>query len=236
MKTFLAIVAALALGVLSTDFVPASAHSTQDKGELDRLMGDRETYFEPLDKQAPDFALQNAEGKVVTRAELHGKVTVLHFIYASCPDVCPLHAEKIAEIQEMVSQTPMKGHVRFVTITTDPENDTPDVMRDYGPAHGLDPANWMFLTTQPDQPEDATRRLAEAHGHKFIESEDGYQTHSMVTHIVDKQGRWRANFHGLRFEPTNLVTYINALVNEANAPAARGHMEQGWWDKMKGLF
>src|SRR3546814_4464075 len=59
--------------------------------------------------------------------------------------------------------------------------------------------------TTPDQPEDATRLLAEAHGHKFTETEDGYQVHSVVTHVFDREGRWRANFHGLRFEPTNLV-------------------------------
>src|SRR3546814_10938118 len=75
-------------------------------------------------------------------------------------------------------QTPMKEQVQFITITTDPENDTPDVLRAYGPVHGLDPVNWAFLTTTPDPPEDATRLLAEAHGHKFTETEDGYQVHS----------------------------------------------------------
>jgi len=136
----------------------------------------------------------------------------------------------------MVNQTPMKDHVQFVTITTDPENDTPDVLRAYGPVHGLDPVNWAFLTTTPDQPEDATRRLAQAHGHSFDKSEDGYQVHSVVTHIFDKQGRWRANFHGLKFEPTNLVTYINALVNETSAPDDHEHIEQSLWDKVIGLF
>ena len=225
-----------ALGMVAVTATSATAHSIKDKGELDRLMGDKESYFQPLDKEAPDFTLQDADGKVVSRADLGGKVVVLHFIYAGCPDVCPLHADRIAEIQEMVNQTPMKDHVQFVTITTDPKNDTPDVLRDYGPAHGLDPVNWVFLTTTPDQPEDATRRLAEAHGHKFIKTEDGYQTHSVVTHISDKRDRWRANFHGLKFEPTNLVLFINALVNESNAPSDHGHVEQTWWDKVKGVF
>jgi len=206
----LAAVVALSAAVASG----AAAHSIKDKTELDRLMGDREKYFQPLDKEAPDFTLQDAGGNVVSRANLLGKVAVLHFIYAGCPDVCPLHAERIAAIQEMVNRTPMKDQVRFVTITTDPTNDTPEVLRAYGPAHGLDPVNWVFLTIRPDQPEDATRRLAEAHGHKFTETEDGYQVHGVVTHVFDKQGRWRANFHGLRFEPTNLVLFINALVND----------------------
>src|SRR3546814_14538068 len=101
----------------------------------------------------------------VCSSDLHDKVVVLHFIYASCPDVCPLHADRIAEVQEMVNRPPMKEQVQFITITTDPTTDTAEVMEDFGPAHGLDPANWLFLTTAPDQPEDATRRLAEASGH-----------------------------------------------------------------------
>lgn len=234
MRTLFAVGLMLALGVLTA--MPVAAHSLKDKGELDRLMGDKEKYFQPLDKDAPDFALQDADGNVVSRADLRGNVAVLHFIYAGCPDVCPLHADRIAEIQEMVNQIPMKDHVQFITITTDPVKDTPDVLRAYGPAHGLQAANWTFLTTTPDQPEDATRRLAEAHGHAFTKSEDGYQVHGVVTHIFDKQGRWRANFHGLRFEPTNLVLYINALVNESNAPPGHGHIEQSLWDRVKGLF
>src|SRR3546814_11684680 len=61
----------------------------------DRLMGDKEKFFQSLDKEATDFTLQDADGKVVSRADLRGKVAVLHFIYAGCPDVCPLHADRI---------------------------------------------------------------------------------------------------------------------------------------------
>jgi protein SCO1/2 len=209
----------------------ASAHSLKD---LETMLGDREKYFQPIDKEAPRFTLQDAEGRPFSRAGFGGKVVVLHFIYAGCPDVCPLHADRIAEVQEMVNQTPMKAQVQFVTITTDPSNDTPDVMRAYGEAHRLDPVNWLFLTTRPGQAEHATRDLAEQFGHGFRKTEDGYQIHGVVTHVIDQQGRWRANFHGLKFEPTNLVMFINALVNDTHAP--HGHPEPGLWDRIKRLF
>jgi len=147
--------------------------------------------------------------------------------------VCPLHTERVGEIQEMVNRTPMRELVQFVTITTDPEHDTPEVMRDYGSAHGLDPANWMFLTSGPDRPEGTTRKLAERFGHTFSKTEDGYQVHGVVTHVIDREGRWQANFHGLKFDPTNLVLYVNALTN-AHRP--EGHPEPGWWDKVRSLF
>lgn len=224
------IASAVVLTVFSA--APSLAHHPGEK--LDDLMGSKEKYFQIIDKPAPDFTLRDAEGGKVAFADLRGKVVVLHFIYAGCPDVCPLHAERIAEIQEMIGETPMKERVRFVTITTDPVNDTPQVMRDYGPAHGLKPGNWVFATTLPDQSEDATRKLAEQFGHKFIKTDDGYQTHSVVTHIIDKSGRWAANFHGLRFEPINLVLYLNGLTNNGAPP--KQPAEPGLWERLRKLF
>src|SRR5260370_1099267 len=176
-------------------------------------LGDREKYFQPIDKDAPGFTLANAEGHGVSLADFRGKVVVLHFIYTSCPDVCPLHAERIAEIQSLINHSPMEAQVQFISITTDPSRDRGDVLRDYGPAHGLDPINWTFLTTAPGQAEDATRNMAVQFGHRFDKAEDGYQTHGIVTHVIDKEGRWRANFHGLQFEPSNIVIFVNALTD-----------------------
>jgi protein SCO1/2 len=86
----------------------------------------------------------------VALEDLQGKVVVLHFVYTNCPDVCPVHAELIGEMPELV---------RFVTVPTDPEHHTPDVMRDRSSAERFDPINWIFLTGGLDRPEDTTRKL-----------------------------------------------------------------------------
>ncbi len=225
MKAFLL---ALALTVVGAPAV--SAHSMKD---LEDDLFNKEKYFQPFDKEAPDFTLMDADGRPVGLRDLRGKVVVLHFIYTNCPDVCPLHADRIAEIQEMVKQTPMREQVQFVTITTDPKRDTPDVMHKYGAAHGLDPVNWTFLTSGPDRLT-ATRDLVQKFGHKFTEAEGGYQVHSVVTHVIDREGRWRANFHGLKFQPTNLVLYINALVNDVHG--AEVVKKLGLWERIRELF
>ena len=213
----------------------AEAHSLD---EVDAMLQGDEKYFQTIDKPAPDFTLRTADGREVRLADLRGKVVVLNFIYTSCPDVCPLHAEKIAAIQAMVNATPMKDRVVFVSITTDPSRDTPEVLSGYGPAHGLDPANWLFLTTVEGQPEGTTRELAKSFGHTFTKSEDGIQTHGIVTHVIDEEGRWRANFHGLKFEPINLVTFVNALTNNVERPhhERESDQERGWLTKLKNLF
>ncbi len=210
--------------------------STGDTHSLKKLEGElrsREKYFQPINKIAPAFELQDIDGRTVRLNKFHDKVVVLHFIYTRCPDVCPLHAQRIADVQEMVNQTPMKDQVQFISVTTDPENDTPEVLRDYGPVHGLDPTNWIFLTSGTDRPT-ATRELAKRYGHKFTKTEEGYQVHGVVTHVIGREGKWRANFHGLRFAPTNLVVFVNALANDVHRPKQRD--DRSFWDRVHDLF
>ena len=89
----------------------------------------------------------------MSRRGPRGKVVVLNFIYTNCPDICPLHSEPIAELQRMINPTPRREAVQFNSVTADPAHDTWSVMKGCGPAHGLDPANGMFLTSGPDRPE-----------------------------------------------------------------------------------
>lgn len=221
--------ALLAVAALLVLIAPAAAHSLE---EVDQDLRDKEQYFQAVDSEAPRFTLQDADGRVVSLDALSGKVVILNFVYTNCPDVCPLHAERIAEVQKMINQTPMKEMVEFVTITTDPRHDAGPVLRDYGEAHRLDPQNWVFVTSAPDKPEDTTRKIAEAYGLKFTEGEGGMQMHGIVTHVIDQDGRLRARFHGLKFEPLNLVVFVNALTNRTQKP--HPHPEPGFWEKLKG--
>jgi len=188
----------------------AGAHSVD---ELNEKLLTSEKFFQPIDKPAPDFALLNQDGDPVTLADFEGKVVVLYFTYLSCPDTCPLQADFIGDLQQTINDTPMRDVVEFVTITTDPLNDTFARMQAFGPERGLDPQNWSFLTSGPDRPE-TTRDLVEQFGHSYQVVDDGYQVHGTVTHVIDKHGQWRGNFYGLDAKTTNMVMFINALVNE----------------------
>jgi len=217
-----------ALALVAAFSGPVMAQSLE---EVEETLQGREKYFQSVDLDAPGFTLQDSESHRVGLADFHGKVVILNFIYTHCPDVCPLHIERLVEIQQMINASPMKEQVQFVTITTDPKQDTPQVLRDYGASHGLDKVNWALLTTKSDQTEDSTRRIAEAYGLKFTEA-DGMQMHGVVTHVIDQDGRLRARFHGLKFEPVNLVVFVNALVNKIQKPHPHG--QPSFWDKVKG--
>jgi protein SCO1/2 len=204
--------ASFLFGLVIAAAAPASAHSLK---ELEDQLMASEPYIQVVDRPAPAFTLQDADGHRTSLEDLHGKVVVLSFIYASCPDVCPLLSEKIADIQQQINTTPMRDIVEFIAITTDPERDAPDVLRGYGPAHGFDAANWRFLTSGAGQPT-ATRELAKAYGLEFTPMADDTQMHGLVTHVIDKSGNLRARFHGLKFKNVNLILYVNALTNDTH--------------------
>ncbi len=210
MRRFVSFLAASSFVAAAGFGASAAAHSLDS---LEKQLFEREPYVQFTHDEAPAFELFDADGNGVRSEDLAGKVVVLNFIYASCPDYCPLQSDKIAEIQRLVNETPMRDLVRFVSITTDPVRDTPEVLKAYGPAHGFDPANWTFLTSGAAEP-DATRKLAERYGLKFTPAGESELVHGVVTFVIDQGGTIRARFHGLKFNSTNLVLYVNALTND----------------------
>jgi cytochrome oxidase Cu insertion factor (SCO1/SenC/PrrC family) len=89
------------------------------------------------------FALTNQAEEVISLDDLRGKVWVADIIFTRCMGPCPKMTEQMRQLQSsFASQEP----VRFVTLTTDPENDTPVTLRRYAQKFGADPGRWHFLT------------------------------------------------------------------------------------------
>ena len=200
---------AAATGLLAAAALPSLAHHTLKQKE--EALRKRETYLELTARAAPTFALKDADGRTVGLEDFRGKVVIVNFVFASCTDVCPLHSDLIGEIQRKIATH--RDKVQFITITTHPELDTPEILRPYGAVHGLSPENWTFLTSGPEQP-NATRELAERYGLKFTPVGNGQFVHGVVTHLIDQRGVLRARYHGLKFDPMHLVVHVNALISE----------------------
>lgn len=224
--------AAVALALSVTITAPAFAHSLT---ELEKELLKREAYVQLVERPAPAFNLLDASGKEVKLSDFRGKIVVLWFVFAGCTDVCPLQSQAIAEMQAQINLTPMRDMVQFITITTDPTKDTPEIMQAYGPTQGLDPANWVFLTSGSNGPEDATRRLAREYGLEFTPTEDGAQFHGVVTHLIDRDGQMRARYHGLKFGPTNFIVHVNALTNNYHHQKDKVQTPS-LWQRARALF
>jgi len=91
----------------------------------------------------PDFALVERSGQHVTLAALRDLVWVADFIYTRCHDTCPVQSATMARLQSDMGDA---REVRLVSISVDPEHDTPEALQRYAQRFGADPERWLFLT------------------------------------------------------------------------------------------
>ncbi len=90
-----------------------------------------------------DFSLTNQFGKVTTLADLRGKVWVANVFFSRCPSACPLMNQKLSAVQGFLAKD---APVRLVSITSDPNYDSPEVLKKYGEKYSAQPGRWLFLT------------------------------------------------------------------------------------------
>jgi protein SCO1/2 len=189
----------LALGVLAWPPL-ALAHEAAQEQDEQRL---------PTLGAAPDFALTSQDGAQVTLKHFRGKVVAVAFIYTSCPDVCPMLTDKMARVQDELGAD-FGAKVAFLSITVDPERDTPAVLKEYAAAFDANFAGWSFLTGEPA----AIRDVAHRYGVAVIEAADGQVDHTLLTTLIDRQGVMRVQYLGYRFDPEEFRHDLQDLVSE----------------------
>ena len=163
----------------------------------------------PVIGPSPGFSLTSQDGKPVSLADLRGKVVAVSFIYTQCPDICPMLTQKMVEVQEALG-TDFGKKVAFVSITLDPEHDTPEVLKDYAQFWAAKPEGWSFLTGSPEAVRDVTRR----YGVFFAKKEDGSVDHTQLTSLVDAEGQMRVQYLGARFDPEEFRRDLMSLVDK----------------------
>jgi len=94
--------------------------------------------------QVPAFGLTNQDGKRVEAAALRGSVWVAAFMFTRCPTICPRITRRMRALQQRAAER--KAALRLLSISVDPDNDSPDVLRDYARRFGADTSTWSFVT------------------------------------------------------------------------------------------
>jgi protein SCO1/2 len=158
---------------------------------------------------APPFTLTSQDSKPVSLGDMHGKVVAVMFIYTGCPDICPLLTQKMVDVQDELGAV-FGAKIAFVSITLDPEHDTPEVLKDYAQFWGAKPEGWSFLTGSLEAVREVTRR----YGVFFSKKEDGSVEHSQLTTLVDADGQMRVQYLGARFDPEEFRRDLMSLVGE----------------------
>lgn len=146
----------------------------------------------PVYGEVTDFSVTNQLGQTVTKESLKGKLWVANIIFTRCPGPCAQMTRQMAELQKLV---PADWPVQFISLTTDPEFDSPQILGEYGKKFGADPQRWWLLTgTKRDMVNLAVQGLKLT----TIEKPEGQRDipedlfiHSSISVLVDGQGRVR---------------------------------------------
>jgi len=157
---------------------------------------------------APDFHLTDQDGKSVSLADYRGKVIALTFLYTHCPDECPLIAEHLRATSERLGKT--MDQVAFVAISVDPDNDTPDAIKQFNQDHHLG-EQLRYLTGAREQLQFVWKAY---YLYTRIETlNPALVAHSTRVVVIDKKGNQRINLDK-DFDPTDLANHIRALLAE----------------------
>lgn len=150
----------------------------------------------------PDFALTDQTGHTVRLSQMRGEPVAVAFVYTRCPiaTACPLTAARFAKLDSMLKE---KGFGKLLTITVDPEHDTPKVLAEYAKHLGANPARWKFLTGDPKAVADVASRFG-----VLYYPEGGQVVHTQAVAVVDPEGRLAAIYYGEKWEPEHLLRDI----------------------------
>ena len=170
----------------------------------------------PLRKlfEIPHFTLTERSGQPFDSASLAGKVWVADFFFTSCPGTCLMLSNRMKEIHQATAKS---GGVRFISISTDPTADTPEVLRKYADSLGAD-ERWSFLTG----PRAAIFELSITGFKLALADADGVDVkekfiHSTKLVLVDRRGWIRDYYDGIGERPgekVRLLADIKRLLNE----------------------
>jgi cytochrome oxidase Cu insertion factor (SCO1/SenC/PrrC family) len=138
-----------------------------------------------MGRLVPDFALADQNGHVIHLQDYRGQAVLLTFVYTRCPlpDYCPLMSKNFASLQERFGKA-FAGRFHLITISFDPEHDTPEVLKRYAAVFTQDESTWTFATGTTRQVE----RVASQFGLVYL-PEAGSFTHDLRTALISPEGR-----------------------------------------------
>jgi protein SCO1/2 len=171
----------------------------------------------PIKGQFPDIKLIDQNGRGFSFSEVKGKVLVVAYIYTNCPDICHIISKKMNVFKEQIKKSGLQDRVYFVSITFDPQRDTPGVLRHHAEMMNLDLDNWVFLTGD----ENSVNAILNTAGMEAIkdtvetggkEDESYSLLHRDRISLADKNGGIRKHYKGSEFNPDELLEDIKRLL------------------------
>jgi protein SCO1/2 len=119
-------------------------------------------------------------------AKMDGRTVIVDFIFTRCTGVCSALGTRYQQLQAEIENEHLENEVRLVTVSFDPERDTPAVIADYGRRLSANPETWTLLTPIDSE---ALRRALKAFGVVRVPARDGQFIHNAAFNVIDRRGR-----------------------------------------------
>jgi protein SCO1/2 len=157
--------------------------------------------YREIGEKLPSFALYDQSGRVVQSDRFAGKQVMLNFIFSRCQvaNMCPASTAKMMTAQRLGREAGIPN-LELVSITLDPEYDTPGVLSEYASVRGIDTKNFSFLTG----PEKAIRDLLTQLG-VIAQFQGDILQHTLTTLLIDANGRIVHRTDGSQWAPQDFV-------------------------------
>ncbi|MGB3182155.1 MAG: SCO family protein [Cyclobacteriaceae bacterium] len=168
--------------------------------------------FEPGKQHLiPSFSLTNEQGRTVSQADLEDKLTVVDFIFTTCPSICPKMSDAMVRVQEAFEN---EDNLQIISISVNPGYDTPEVLQSYAERFGAKQGKWQFLTGDQNDIYSLARcgfMLPVEDGGAVVED----FVHSPMFVLIDGQRRIRGYYNGLDNERLEtLITEAQVLLTK----------------------
>ena len=186
------------------------------------------SYTLPVIGQAADGAVLTSANKNVHLHDLMGdKIVLLSFIYSTCSDVngCPLATAVLHKIKKRLQKEPLVAEkLRLLTLSFNPEHDTPEAMAHYGEGLKNEILDWQFLTTQSEQQLQPILDQYQQNIQKIYDEQGNFTgtfSHILRVYLIDKHKQFR-NIYSVSFlHADTLINDVKTLLNEPHIKASK---------------
>ena len=162
----------------------------------------------------PPMALWNQNGKLLFKKDFLGHPVAINFIFTRCRNalMCPASTQCMKRLAEELDKSPQLANVKLLSVSFDPQNDSPGILNTYAAGYGINSARHNFLTGDANQIKDLMRQFG-----ILTTQSDGTIIHNAALVIVSPEGRIIHRREGAQFDPVDVADYFLKL-NQVPSP------------------
>lgn len=165
---------------------------------------------------APSEGLLNQRGEPFFMDQLRGKSVVLNFIFTHCPGICPLQTQALRRVRAALPEG-VRERVHFVSVSVDPERDTPQALAAFAVKQGANHEDWTFVTGGAQQ----LSALGDDYSAQALPAGAGPLDHRTEVRLINAEGRVMQTYSGNPLDEPRLAREIQTVDELFNPKASR---------------